>query len=129
SSSPEILVALHAKLGLRVVGSEVLVGRPMRVMAAHAVRRRVLVALVDDLLADRMARVPLPVVAAPAQLEGVRVGEEMITRRRMRIVTDRTVAALHRRMLRDRSGLLLEGIRMARPAEALHRRGEQSLAG
>lgn len=64
-------MALHAKIGLGVVVGQVLERRAVRAMTTQTVQRQILVSRVDHLGANRVRRVPLPVVASTAQIDDV----------------------------------------------------------
>ena len=62
-------MALDARLIHRLVIEKVLVFSPVRLVAAQAVQRDVGIPGIDDLLADRVRGMPLPLVTVPAKLD------------------------------------------------------------
>ena len=58
--------------------------RPVRTMATEAIDDQVPVSQVDDLRSDRVAGMPMPVVARTAQIDDRRIVEEKDVVRRVR---------------------------------------------
>jgi hypothetical protein len=114
-------MTLNAQLSGCLEGYQMEILSPVGPMATDALHCKILVPLINKLVAHRVGLMLLPVVTLPAQLNGRLLSQKQDIVGCMGIVADGAHPLSYRRMFRGRYLLPFQRVRMALPAKLLWR--------